>query len=262
MPRLNPSLLAYLVRLAESNPDFDAIVPRITGRASPGRAHSKSRVPAARSNVTARSIGAVEMSSSCTSPARGACCCGSSMDGADASAAAPPGQAPGRIVSTPRKESLAPGTSLKTLKRMSKFHVTLYSDGGCKPNPGPGGWAAILKSGSRRKTLSGGCRRTTNNRMELRAVIEGFKALKQPGLTVQIVSDSRYVTESIARRWLDRWAAQRFRKAGGLRENADLWAELRELMAPHTVSTHWIRGHAGHRENERCKRLPIQAVFP
>lgn len=162
-------------------------------------------------------------------------------------------------VATVGAESLAPGEPLETLTSMSAVHVTIYSDGGCKPNPGPGGWATILKSGTRFKTLSGGCRRTTNNRMELRAVIEGLKALKKSGLVVRIVSDSKYVTEAISRRWLEKWAAQQFRKAEGLRENADLWMELRELMAAHRVSTQWIRGHAGHSENERCDQLATAA---
>lgn len=142
---------------------------------------------------------------------------------------------------------------------MPEFHVTIFSDGGCDPNPGRGGWATILKCGPRVKKLSGGCRRTTNNRMELRAVIEGFKALKQSGLRVTIVSDSRYVTEAIARRWLEKWAAKQFRKGDSWRENADLWGELRGLLARHHVTTQWIRGHARHPENEECDRLASAA---
>jgi ribonuclease HI len=156
-------------------------------------------------------------------------------------------------------DPLAPVARLQILAPMPAVHVTIFTDGGCQPNPGPGGWATILKSGPHTKTLSGGCRRTTNNRMELRAVIEGLRALRKPGLMVRIVSDSRYVTESISRRWLERWAANRFRKADGLRENADLWLEVRELMQTHKVSTQWIRGHAGHPENERCDRLATAA---
>lgn len=142
---------------------------------------------------------------------------------------------------------------------MPPAEVLIFTDGACDPNPGVGGWAALLRSGHREKTLSGGCRRTTNNRMELRAVIEGLRALKKPDLAVTIVSDSQYVTRAIALGWLDRWAAKQFRKADGLRENADLWTELRPLLARHRVTMKWIRGHAGHPENETCDRLAVLA---
>ena len=137
--------------------------------------------------------------------------------------------------------------------------VTLFSDGACENNPGRGGWAVVLRSGAREKTLAGGYRRTTNNRMELRAVIEGLRALKRPGLAVTVVSDSRYVTEAVSQGWLERWAARQFRKKEGVRENADLWMELRPLLRQHRVTMQWIRGHAGHLENETCDRLAVLA---
>ena len=137
--------------------------------------------------------------------------------------------------------------------------IMLFSDGACDPNPGPGGWAVILRSGAREKRLSGGYRKTTNNRMELRAVIEGLKALKRPGLLVRVISDSQYVTEAVTQGWLEKWAAKQFKKSDGLRENSDLWIELRKLLQEHRVTFEWIRGHAGHRENEICDGLAVQA---
>ncbi len=137
--------------------------------------------------------------------------------------------------------------------------VFLFADGACENNPGRGGWAAFLRAGTHEKTLSGGYRHTTNNRMELRAVIEGLKALKQPNCAVTVVSDSQYVVRSVNAGWLDGWAVRQFKKQGGFRENSDLWIELRALLACHRVSFEWIRGHAGHPENEACDVLAVAA---
>lgn len=137
--------------------------------------------------------------------------------------------------------------------------VVIFTDGACENNPGPGGWAAILTAGRHRKAISGGCRHTTNNRMELRAVIEGLKALRKPKLRVRVVTDSRYVSEAVTQGWIERWAARGFRKGGGVRENADLWIELRPLLGQHTVEFQWVAGHAGHPENEECDRLAVAA---
>ena len=142
---------------------------------------------------------------------------------------------------------------------MTDDAVTLFTDGACENNPGRGGWAAILRTGTSEKTLSGGYRRTTNNRMELRAVIEGLKALHRPGLRVTVVSDSEYVTKAISEGWLDRWAAKQFKKKDGFRENSDLWIELRPLLAQHQVTMQWIRGHVGHPENEACDQAAVSA---
>ena len=137
--------------------------------------------------------------------------------------------------------------------------VHLFTDGACEHNPGRGGWAAVLRSGHSEKELSGGYAHTTNNRMELRAVIEGLKALKRPGLRVAVVSDSKYVTEPVIQGWLETWAAKQFRKGKIMRENADLWLELRPLLQRHEVTFRWIKGHAGHPENERCDLLAVAA---
>ena len=137
--------------------------------------------------------------------------------------------------------------------------VAIYTDGACELNPGPGGWAALLVSGGARRSLSGGYRRTTKNRMELVAVIEGLRALEGGGRTVRVVSDSKYVTEAVNQGWLDGWVRNGFRKSKGTRENADLWLQLRELLARHAVTFEWIKGHAAHPENEECDRLAVAA---
>ncbi len=139
------------------------------------------------------------------------------------------------------------------------FDVVLFTDGACATNPGPGGWAALLRSGKHEKQISGGFRRSTNNRMELIAVIEGLRALKRPGLTVTVVSDSQYVTEPIAQGWLQQWAGKQFRKSDGWRDNSDLWTELLPLLKQNKVMMQWIRGHAGHPENELCDQLAVAA---
>lgn len=142
---------------------------------------------------------------------------------------------------------------------MPNSDVVIYTDGACALNPGPGGWAALLVSGSGRTTLSGGYRRTTNNRMELLAVIEGLHSLMGARRQVQIVTDSKYVTEAVNQGWLDGWARGGFRKAKGTRENADLWIRLRELLGQHAVTFEWIKGHAAHPENEACDQMAVTA---
>ncbi len=137
--------------------------------------------------------------------------------------------------------------------------MVIYTDGACEHNPGPGGWAALLVSGPRRKAISGGFRRTTNNRMELLAVIEALRALRGGRRTVQVVSDSKYVTEAVNQGWLDGWAAKGFRKSKGVRENADLWIQLRELLRAHDVTFVWVKGHAEHPENEECDAMAVAA---
>ena len=135
--------------------------------------------------------------------------------------------------------------------------VQLYTDGACEVNPGPGGWAALLVGGGVRRAFAGGYRRTTNNRMELRAVIEGLRAVPAGAGCVQVVSDSKYVTEAVNQDWLESWARNDFRK--GTRENADLWLQLRELLGTHTVTFEWVKGHAEHPENEECDRMAVAA---
>ena len=142
---------------------------------------------------------------------------------------------------------------------LNEPEIILHTDGACETNPGPGGWAAILTAGQRRKEISGGVRHTTNNRMELRAVIEALKALKKPGSSAKIVTDSQYVASAVTEGWLEKWAAKGFKKGDGFRENTDLWIELRALLKRHRVTFEWIRGHAGHKDNEACDALAVAA---
>lgn len=135
--------------------------------------------------------------------------------------------------------------------------VYLYTDGACSGNPGPGGWGAILKSGSHVKELSGGEANTTNNRMELSAVIGGLEALKRR-CHVVITSDSKYVIDAITKGWAVKWRANgwmRNKKDPAL--NPDLWEKLLTLLAEHDVEFVWVKGHAGHPENERCDALAV-----
>lgn len=135
--------------------------------------------------------------------------------------------------------------------------VTLYTDGSCSGNPGPGGWGAILMCGPFKKTLSGGDIQTTNNRMELTAVIQGLKALTEK-CEVDLYSDSKYVIDSIEKGWLHRWVANRWRKADGSHvPNGDLWKELVELLYIHTVRVHWVKGHASNEYNNMCDQLAV-----
>ncbi len=132
---------------------------------------------------------------------------------------------------------------------MNVKKVSIFSDGSSLGNPGPGGWGTILRFGKHEKELSGGEAETTNNRMELRAVIEGLKALKEP-CDVTIYSDSSYVVKAI-NEWLPAWIARGFKKV----KNPDLWQEYLEAARPHRVHAVWVKGHAGHPENERCDAL-------
>ena len=124
--------------------------------------------------------------------------------------------------------------------------ITLFSDGSALGNPGPGGFGTILRYHNNERIISGGEPYTTNNRMELRGVIEGLKALKEP-CEVEIVSDSSYVIKGITE-WLDGWIARGFKKV----KNPDLWEEYLEVAKPHHIHGVWVRGHDGHEENERC----------
>jgi ribonuclease HI len=142
----------------------------------------------------------------------------------------------------------------------SDTNTRLYCDGSCIINPGPGGYGVILKNGHHRKEFSAGFRLTTNNRMELLACIAGLKSLRG-NQTVEIYSDSSYLINGLSKGWAARWQANDWmrnkqEKAG----NADLWEELLKLSKKHTLIFHWIRGHAGHPENERCDLLARQAA--
>ncbi len=135
--------------------------------------------------------------------------------------------------------------------------VYLYTDGACSGNPGPGGWGAILRFGSHEKELSGGDADTTNNRMELTAVIEGLAALKEP-CEVELCSDSKYVIDAIEKGWVYGWKKRGWKKADNKPTlNADLWEKLLPMLATHTITCKWIRGHTGHPENERCDAMAV-----
>lgn len=138
-----------------------------------------------------------------------------------------------------------------------KKTVELYTDGACSGNPGPGGWGAILRFGTKEKELSGGEKNTTNNRMELTAVIEGLLALKEP-CNVKLTTDSRYVADGISKGWAQNWKKNGWRKADKKPAlNPDLWDELLRLCEIHTLEITWIKGHDGHVENERCDELAV-----
>ena len=135
--------------------------------------------------------------------------------------------------------------------------VTLYTDGACSGNPGPGGWAAILMFGAHKKELSGGERETTNNRMELTAVIRGLEALKEP-CVVELYSDSKYVIDALEKGWAKGWQARGWVKADKKPAlNPDLWAKLLELCETHRVNLHWVKGHASNPYNNRCDELAV-----
>lgn len=132
--------------------------------------------------------------------------------------------------------------------------VDIFTDGACKGNPGPGGWAAILRSGGHEKELVGGEPDTTNNRMEMTAVLRGLQALKEP-CTVTIHTDSRYVIDGMTQ-WIFGWQKRGWVNAAKKPvANEDLWRELIAAVGPHKVSWEWVKGHSGHPENERCDTL-------
>lgn len=139
--------------------------------------------------------------------------------------------------------------------------VTIYTDGACSGNPGPGGWGAIMVHGKNRKELSGGDMETTNNRMELQAAIEALNALKR-SCTVDLYTDSVYVRDGITK-WIHGWQRNGWRTAGKKPvKNAELWQALQAALEPHDVNWHWVKGHAGHPENERADELARSGMAP
>ncbi|MGD9201024.1 MAG: ribonuclease HI [Chitinispirillia bacterium] len=144
-------------------------------------------------------------------------------------------------------------------KNDSCKEVTIYTDGACKGNPGPGGYGAVLLYGNHRKELSAGYRLTTNNRMELLAAIKGLSELKSK-CKVNLYSDSRYLVDSMTKGWVRRWKANNWmRNKNECAQNHDLWKELLNLCDEHIVRFIWVRGHKGNIENERCDILAVNA---
>ena len=142
------------------------------------------------------------------------------------------------------------GLEAETIKQ-----VEIFTDGACSGNPGAGGWGAVLRFGEHEKELSGGQAQTTNNRMELTAVIEALSALKEP-CSVTLTTDSKYVSDGISKGWAASWKARGWKKADGSPAlNPDLWGELLALCERHVVEVLWVKGHAGHPYNERCDAL-------
>ena len=136
--------------------------------------------------------------------------------------------------------------------------VKIFTDGTCKFNPGPGGWAAILRFGDIEKVLTGGDAQTTNNRMELTAALQALKILNKP-CEVEIYTDSQYLRRGISE-WLPQWRARGWKRKGGGLANIDLWQALDQATRGHQVRWYWVRGHAGHPNNERADRLARQSM--
>lgn len=138
--------------------------------------------------------------------------------------------------------------------------VTIYTDGACHGNPGPGGYGVVLLSATHRKELSGGFRLTTNNRMEIMAALVGLQALLKP-CNVTLHTDSRYLVDSMSKGWARRWRAKGWMRTPTERAvNADLWSLMLDVVATHEVEFRWVRGHAGNTENERCDALSVAAA--
>lgn len=133
--------------------------------------------------------------------------------------------------------------------------IFLYTDGASSGNPGPGGYGVVLRCGNLEKEMSGGFARTTNNRMELLAVIKGLEAIKWSNARVEIYSDSSYVVKAVNEGWLENWRRKGWKKV----KNPDLWQRFLGIYPLHRVNFHWLKGHAGHPENERCDRLAVAA---
>ncbi len=136
------------------------------------------------------------------------------------------------------------------------MQITIYTDGSSMGNPGPGGYGAVLMAGAYRKELSQGYRLTTNNRMELLAIIVALEALKIPGSQVTVYTDSQYAVNSVEKKWVFGWEMKAF--AG--KKNADLWQRFLKVYRQHNVRFVWVKGHAGNKENERCDRLATTAA--
>jgi ribonuclease HI len=138
--------------------------------------------------------------------------------------------------------------------------IEIYTDGACSGNPGPGGWGALLRWNGHEKELSGGEEETTNNRMEMMAVIKALESLKGVGKRVELYTDSKYVMDGV-NKWLEGWKAKGWKTAAKKAvKNQDLWQEIDSLTQQHKVVFHWVKGHAGHPDNERVDKLAVDAI--
>ncbi|NQV75528.1 MAG: ribonuclease HI [Bacteroidetes bacterium] len=133
--------------------------------------------------------------------------------------------------------------------------IEIYTDGASSGNPGPGGYGVILRSGNHYKELSEGYRKTTNNRMELLAVISGIESLKKTGQEIMVYSDSKYIIDSVEKKWVFNWVKTGFKD----KKNKDLWLRFLTVYKLHQIKFTWVKGHNGHPENERCDELAVQA---
>jgi ribonuclease HI len=139
-----------------------------------------------------------------------------------------------------------------------KIHeIIIYTDGSARGNPGPGGYGVVLISGPNRKEISEGYKLTTNNRMELLAVITGIEALKFENSKVTVYTDSKYISDAIEKGWLFKWEKERFKK----KKNVDLWTRFLKIYRKHDIKFTWVKGHADNKENERCDKLAVSASF-
>ena len=136
--------------------------------------------------------------------------------------------------------------------------IKIYTDGSCNPNPGPGGWAAIIRADGKEHILTGGDGKTTNNRMELTAALQALQSIKNSS-SIELFTDSEYLRRGITE-WLPNWKTRNWKRKGGTLANIDLWQALDQVMSHHKVSWKWVRGHAGHRENQRADQLARRAI--
>lgn len=139
---------------------------------------------------------------------------------------------------------------------MAELPVIVHTDGASSGNPGPGGYGVVMQYGIHRKEFSKGFRKTTNNRMELLAVIDALKTLKRPKLNIVIYTDSKYVVDSVEKGWVYNWQKKGFKD----KKNPDLWREYLQIAKNYTITFKWLKGHAGHPENERCDELAVAAA--
>ena len=153
------------------------------------------------------------------------------------------------------KANNCPESAIFASMEQNRPPILLYTDGAASGNPGPGGYGVVLRCGSFRKEMSEGFRLTTNNRMELLAVIKGLEAIRWDNAEVQVWSDSSYVVKAVNEGWLENWKRTGFAK----KKNVDLWLRFDTVYRRHRVAFHWLKGHAGHPENERCDQLAVAA---